>query len=254
MDMKLAERRQKIVELINQEGTVSFNRLKDTLGAVSDMTLRRDLEALDKAGSIIRVHGGAKSVDVVIGTDDLLLRRNVRSMEAKELIARKAAALLRANTAVYLDSGSTATMLARHIPDERYIIFTSGLSCVQEMLRLTRAQVHLLGGQLNPASQSICSSRSLKALEEVNFQIAFLGVTGFTPERGFTCGTEDECELKRAAIRSADVVVALMDASKTGVCSTFTYAMPRDVDIVVTDDAMDKQTRRRLEDTGVTVL
>ena len=238
--MKMEERRKQIVELVNREGNVSFGRLKAEFDPVSEMTLRRDLEALDKAGSIIRVHGGVKSVEVVIGTDDLLLKRSVRNMEAKEIIAQKAVGLLRVNTAIFLDSGSTATMLAQRIPDNHYMIFTSG--------------IHMVGGRLNRASQSVCSSKSLAYLENVNFQTAFLGVTGFNLEHGFTCGTEDECELKRTVIRNTDMVVAMMDSSKVGISSTFTYAMPNDVDVVITDGQIDRKSLRVLEDAGVTVL
>ena len=73
--MKMEERRKQIVELVNREGNVSFGRLKAEFDPVSEMTLRRDLEALDKAGSIIRVHGGVKSVEVVIGTDAAFFNR-----------------------------------------------------------------------------------------------------------------------------------------------------------------------------------
>lgn len=252
--MKMEERRKKMVELVNMEGNVSFAKLKNQFEPISEMTLRRDLEFLDKAGRIIRVHGGAKSVEVVIGTDDLLLKRSVRNMDAKEIIAKKAASILRVNTAVYIDSGSTTTLLARQIPDNRYMLFTSGISCVQEMLRLTQAQIHMVGGMVNRASQSTCSSKSLNYINNINFQTAFLGVTGFTLEHGFTCGTEEECELKRAVIRNTDQVVALMDSSKVGVGSTFTYAGPEDVDIVVTDGGLDRKTRKALENAGITVL
>ena len=91
-------------------------------------------------------------------------------------------------------------------------------------------------------------------INNINFQTAFLGVTGFTLEHGFTCGTEEECELKRAVIRNTDQVVALMDSSKVGVGSTFTYAGPEDVDIVVTDGGLDRKTRKALENAGITVL
>ena len=128
------------------------------------MTLRRDLDHLDRAGVIVRVYGGAKSVEVVIGTDDLFLKRSVRNIEAKKIIVKKAVELLRINTAVYLDSGSTTTLLARHIPDNRYMIFTSGITCVQEMIHLENPQIHVVGGKLNRASQSTCSSKSLDYL------------------------------------------------------------------------------------------
>lgn len=247
-------RRKQIIDLVNREGNASFGMLISQFKPISEMTLRRDLEYLDKTGAIVRVHGGAKSVDVVIGTDDLFLKRSVRNIEAKKIIAKKAVELLRTNTAIYLDSGTTTTLLARHIPDNRYMIFTSGITCVQEMLQLEHPQIHVVGGKLNRASQSTCSSKSLDYLENTNFQIAFLGVTGFTLEHGFTCGTEDECELKRAAIKNSDTVVALMDSSKVGVVSTFTYAALKDVDIIVSDGELSGKIKSALEEAGVSVL
>ena len=252
--MKMDARRRQIIELVNREGHVSFGMLMSQFKPISEMTLRRDLDHLDRAGVIVRVYGGAKSVEVVIGTDDLFLKRSVRNIEAKKIIVKKAVELLRINTAVYLDSGSTTTLLARHIPDNRYMIFTSGITCVQEMIHLENPQIHVVGGKLNRASQSTCSSKSLDYLDNTNFQIAFLGVTGFTPEHGFTCGTEDECELKRAVIKNTDIVVALMDASKVGIVSTFTYAMPRDINVVVSDGELDYKTRSVLEEAGITVF
>ena len=83
-------RRNAIVELVNKYGTVSFSQIKEQFSNVSEMTLRTDLKALDEAKEIVRIHGGAKSVQLVIGTDDYLTRRAVRNIQAKQQIARKA--------------------------------------------------------------------------------------------------------------------------------------------------------------------
>ena len=85
----MEQRRNEIVDLVNQSGHISFAQLKKKIPNISEMTLRTDLKALDEAKRIVRVHGGAKSVDVVIGTDDLLSRRQVRNIEAKQMIAEK---------------------------------------------------------------------------------------------------------------------------------------------------------------------
>ena len=94
------------------------------------MTLRTNLRALDEARRVVRVHGGVKSVEQVVGTDDLLSRRTARNAEAKQIIAEKALALLRPNTALFLDSGSTTTAVARCIPDQPMLIYTSVLHCI----------------------------------------------------------------------------------------------------------------------------
>ena len=115
----MEQRRNQIVELVNRKGSISFAQLKEAFPSVSEMTLRTDLKALDEARRVVRVHGGVKSVEQVVGTDDLLSRRSARNAEAKQIIAEKATALLRPNTTLFLDSGSTATAVARCIPDHQ---------------------------------------------------------------------------------------------------------------------------------------
>lgn len=102
-------RRNAIAELVNKHGTVSFSQIKEQFPQVSEMTLRTDLKALDAAKEIVRIHGGAKSVQLVIGTDDYLTRRAVRNIQSKQEIAKKAVQLILPDTVIFLDSGSTTT-------------------------------------------------------------------------------------------------------------------------------------------------
>ena len=208
----MQERRQKIVEFVNRLGTVSFAQLKAAFPEVSEMTLRTDLKALDEERRLVRVHGGAKSVEVVVGTDDFLLRRSLRAAPEKAQIARKALGLLRPDMTIYLDSGSTATALARLIPDERYQIFTGSLSCAGELLRLTKARVFLPGGFLNRYSQSLYGVHPMQFIGQVNFDLALIGTTSYAEKSGFSCGMEEEAQLKRAVIAQAEHSYVLMDA------------------------------------------
>lgn len=134
-------RRNAIVELINEKETVSFSEIKEAFPNVSEMTLRTDLKFLDKEKRILRIHGGAKSVQVIIGTDDFLNRKSVRNIPAKQKIAEKALTLLRPDTTVFLDSGSTATVFARRFPNQSNLIYTTGLSCATEFAELSKPSV-----------------------------------------------------------------------------------------------------------------
>ena len=163
----MEQRRNQIVELVNRKGSISFAQLKEAFPSVSEMTLRTDLKALDEARRVVRVHGGVKSVEQVVGTDDLLSRRSARNAEAKQLIAEKAAALLRPNTTLFLDSGSTTTAVARCIPDQPMLIYTSGLSCAMELAKLEKPHVSLPGGSLNRFSMSVCGTQSVQTLEVI---------------------------------------------------------------------------------------
>ena len=85
----MEQRRNAIVELVNREGSLSFVQLKEAFPSVSEMTLRTDLKALDQARRVVRVHGGVKSVEVVVGTDDQFGRRTARNASEKQIIAEK---------------------------------------------------------------------------------------------------------------------------------------------------------------------
>ena len=250
----MEQRRNQIVELVNRKGSISFAQLKEAFPSVSEMTLRTDLKALDEARRVVRVHGGAKSVEQVVGTDDLLSRRSARNAEAKQTIAEKAVTLLRPNTSLFLDSGSTTTAVARCIPDQPMLIYTSGLSCAMELARLEKPHVSLPGGSLNRFSLSVCGTHSVQTLEGINFDLMMLGVTSYSPETGFTCGVEDEARLKQTVLRRAEQKVVLMDSSKIGLKSTFHICELSDVDIIISDGKLPVEFLQACRNAGVTVL
>lgn len=246
----MEQRRDAIVELVNQVGSVSFSQLKEVFPDVSEMTLRTDLKVLDQARRIVRVHGGARSVDMVVGTDDYLSRRTGRSVAAKQVIAQKALDLIHPNDTFFLDSGSTATTLARCIPDEPYLIYTSGLTCAEALARLSQPQVCIAGGVLNRYSMSVCGIQGLEVLKRVNFDLMFLSVTSYSPEAGFCCGVEDGSILKRTVLERSAQIAVLMDSSKLGLRRSFTICGLEDVDIIVSDGQLPEdflEECRRLE-------
>lgn len=247
-------RRNAMVELINEKGTVSFSQIKEAFPNVSEMTLRTDLKLLDESRRILRIHGGAKSVQVVIGTDDFLNRKAVRSIAEKQRIAEKALMLLRMDTTVFLDSGSTTTMFASRFPDQSNLIYTTGLSCATELANLSKPTVMLPGGRLNRYSQSVFGFSAIKELERVNFHQAFLGMTGFHVSAGFTCGISDEAFLKQTAIRQAEQVIMLMDSSKVGVKCSFGVCGLSDIDILVSDGNLPDDVLAECRKYGVIVL
>ena len=138
-------RRNAIVQLINDKGTVTFAQLKEEFPDVSEMTLRTDLKCLDQEKKILRVHGGARYVQVIIGTDGFLNRKSFHNISEKKEIARKALSLLKPDTTFFLDSGSTATIFAGQIPDMSYLIYTTGLSCATELANLSKPTEMLPG-------------------------------------------------------------------------------------------------------------
>lgn len=247
-------RRKQIAELVDQYGYMSFLQIKEQFQNVSEMTLRTDLKVMDQEKKIVRIHGGARSVGQVIGTDDYLNRRSVRNLSGKQAIAEKAVKLLSPDTAVFLDSGSTTTMLSRMFPDQQNLIYTTGLSCAVELANLTNPIVMIPGGRLNRYSVSVYGVAVVRELEQVNFHQTFLGVTNFTFQTGFTCGNGDEAIMKRTAIRQAEQVIVLMDSSKVGVKGTYSICGLKDVDLLVSDGKLPEDFLEECKKNHVTVL
>lgn len=249
----MEQRRNRIVQFVNARSSITFRDLQEAFPEVSDMTLRTDLKALDNEKKIIRVHGGAKAVGTVLGNDDLLGLREVRNVSEKEQIVRKALTLIKPGTTVFLDSGSTTTLLARSLPDQPMMIFTSSLSCAMELSRLTQADVFVAGGSLNRNSKSMFGHSTIEQLSRVRFDQAFMGVTGYD-DKGFNCGHADENAIKRYLVDNAGETILLMDASKFGKSSTFTFCHLDQADVVVTDDSVPEAYKTAFEEAGITVL
>lgn len=109
--------------------------------------------------------------------------------------------LIRPNTTVFLDSGSTATELAKIWPDQPNFIFASSMACVMELSKLSNPTIFVPGGELNKYSVSVCGLRAVESVKSVNFDMAVLGVTSYSSDVGFSCGVVMESYLKQAALQ-----------------------------------------------------
>ncbi len=250
----MEQRRNAIVEFINEKGNITFAQLEKKFPNVSQMTLRTDLKALDEIRKIVRVHGGAKSVEVVLGTDDYIGQRAVRNVEEKESIAKKAIEFIRPNITIFLDSGSTTTELAKIWPDQPDFIFTSSMLCAMELSKLKQPTVFVVGGELNKYSMSVCGLQAIESLKKINFDLAVLGVTNYSADTGFSCGVLMESYLKQTALKQAAEKIVLMDSSKIGKKSTFQICWLKEVDMIISDQNISSDFQIECENAGVGLL
>ena len=175
------ERRKRIAELINEQGYVSFADLKKQFPQVSDMTLRRDLEYLDRVGQIIRIHGGAKSLDIVIGTEDYYSNRSAHKTEAKRQIAVKAASVFTPQSVIFIDSGSTTTVVEKAEAQRDKVLEMTieelDLS-VRSFNCLKRANINTVEDLISKTEDEMMKVRNLgrKSLEEVINKLAMMGL------------------------------------------------------------------------------
>ena len=208
-----AARQQRIKALLTQEGFVGVTDIAERLG-VSAMSVRRDLEALEQAGELVRSHGAA--MPTLSGADPHELRYESRrrsAAAAKEAIAATALSLVPDGGSLALDVGSTVLALARALAKSgRARVFTNHLR-VASALAGDRHVVYMPGGLVRAHEMSLCGAQAVAQVREHWFDVCFLGASGLCAEGAFDYSHEDS-EVKRAYIERSDRVVLLCDASK----------------------------------------
>jgi DeoR family transcriptional regulator of aga operon len=244
-----------IKEFIDKNGRVSFHDIEQVFSDVSSMTLRRDLQKLEEENAVLRIPGGAISVDSVLKAkeEDFAERITYNAAEKHE-IADKAIRIIEPNECMFIDGGSTTTYFARALPDEDTYVLTNALVIAETVMRKSKPKVALLGGDLRRNNFITVGRTCLEFIDGVNIQTAIMTATGFNKEAGiFTCGMQSEAEVKRKVIEKADRVIMLIDSSKVGKKTPYTFATISEIDCLVVDSAFPKEYVKDLEEKGIKV-
>ena len=236
----LAEQRARaIVQQLSQHQTVSVTDLCQMTGA-SEATIRRDLNALARQGRLVKVHGGATSLEeeeFLAREPDLATKQ--RYAREKERIARHAAALVGDDDVVFLDTGTTMLHMAEHLKGSSALFVTSSIDLAA---RLTEHSLHVyvLGGALKVGTVDIVGAEALDALRRYNFTKVFLGTSGISVSQGFTTPDPEAAALKFLAASRAQTVYMLADSSKFGRVTAATI-LPLEAAQIITDRLPDRK-------------
>ncbi len=241
-----------IREHIEKNGYSSIRELQALIPDVSLMTIHRDLDALEQAGILVKVRGGARSVRHAadIGFDVRLQENNA----AKNIIARKALSLIQPGTAIFLDASTTNLVLARLLPDIDLNIFTTGPNIAIELCHLSNVNITMCCGTVNRKNMALSGQNTLDMLGNINIDLAFVGVSGCSADAGFTCGTQNDSTVKNLVIRKARRSVMMCDKSKFSRLMPYTFARFCDVDYLVCDDAVPESIAQAAREAGVQLL
>lgn len=237
-------------EFIDKNGKVTLKELENSFPEVSSMTLRRDLTRLEQENAVLRVPGGAVSVDSVVRQQegDFSARINYNAHEKLE-IADKAIELVERQSCIFIDGGSTTTYFARALPDDNFYVLTNAIVIAETILRKEKPTVSLLGGDLKKNNFITVGKSCLDFIDGVNIQTAVMTATGFIKETGnFTCGNQSEAEVKRRVIERADRVIMLLDSSKVNKKTPYTFANLSDVNCMVVDSNFSKDLKSSIEE------
>ena len=242
-------------EFIDKNGKVTLHELECAFPNVSSMTLRRDLNRLEEDNQVLRVSGGAISVNTVLRAKEADFSERINYNTAEKLeIATKAVSIVEANSCVFIDGGSTTTYFARALPDENFYILTNALVIAETILRKEKPVVALLGGDLRKNNFITVGKTCEEYIEKINIQTAVMTATGFIKEvGGFTCGNQAEADVKRAVIQKADNVIMLLDSSKVNKKTPYSFATLQDINCMVVDKNFPKELKASIEQKGVKV-
>ena len=242
---------QLILRALQQHSEVQVSALA-TEFECSEMTVRRDLEVLERTGALRRVHGGA--VSMFLSAEEAPY--GVRALEntaAKAAIGAATADLLVEGETVILDGGSTAMEVARSLRDRRLTVMPLALRPVLELDGCPGIKLLLPGGEVRPGELALVGSLTECAFSELRFDTFVMGVCGIDTNAGVTTHLLSEAAVKRAAAKTSRRVIAVADSSKLGKVAFGHVCDLADLDVVVTDAAADERIVDELIVAGVDV-
>jgi len=245
------KRLMQILDMLRENGEVEISRLS-RLFDVTEMTIRRDLDQLVRAGKAVRSHGGAMLAASPIQSDT---SQTVVNQESKLAIARKALAFIKEGTTVFFDSGSTGHVLAQCVPASAHITaLSNSIAIATELVTRSFVSVIMIGGELKADFLACRGPAAEDALDRFRVDLAFLSVSAVGRHGELFTGSVSESGFKRKIIASAQHCVVLADSSKIGRQSLCRFADARDTQALITDDGLKPQQLTMLEQIGTTVL
>ncbi|NOY98119.1 MAG: DeoR/GlpR transcriptional regulator [Chloroflexi bacterium] len=255
--MKSVERHNKIVEIVLENGRMSIADICKMF-QVSEMTARRDLNALDRQGLLRRIHGGAIA-NLGRSYEPSFQTRTFKNQSKKMAIGLKAAELIYDGDSVALDVGTTTLEIVAGLRGKRNLTIIT--SCLQIATRVvdqlsldTDVRLVLTGGIIRPRELSMIGPIPEHVYQDLHVDKAFIGIGGISLEDGLTEYNIEDTQIKRMLIRSAHEKIVVADGSKFGMTTFASVAPLTAVDKIVTDNSAPAEIVEQIRKQGVEVI
>lgn len=252
-DLLAKERRDKILELIQEDGSARVKELS-ALFKVSEPTIRQDLERLDEEGFVTREHGGAFLRTVTQQVSSLTLQ-HLEHLDKKALIARKAAEFVSPGERIILDSGSTVTELAKCVAEvENLTVITNALNIALIMGANPTCELMVTGGEFKAPTLSLTGDKAALFFRNIYVDKLFMATGGISPSYELTYPGFSDIVVKNAMLDVARETYLLADSSKFGKVSFASLGSMKCVQYLITDSGIDPETAKRISELGVKVI
>lgn len=248
------ERRKKILQMITEAGQVFINELSSEFG-VSDVTIRNDLEQLEKKNLLVRARGGGIKVENGVSFDYHLTAKDKLHIDDKIRIGRKAGEMIRDNETIILDSGTTTLEITKNLNNVKNItVISNALNLISHLMQLDNINLIIPGGYLRKNSLSLVGPLAEKNILNLYVDKVFIGVDGFDTKHGIYTPNIEEAYFNEIMIRNSKEVIVVCDSSKF-LKRSLAYICGIDrIHYVITDSGIPEEDQRRLEDAGVKVV
>ncbi len=245
-------RREEIIELIQTNGKVKVSELSERYG-ISEVSIRKDLLALEAEGHLTRIHGGAVGMNKLYLNMDLTDRIKTNAA-AKRALASLAVKFIDDNDTILMNAGTTLTYVLRALRGKKNItIVTNSIQNATEVALFPTFNVILLGGELDSKYQFTYGQDAIHQLENYHATKCILSVDGISAESGLTLYYANEAALARKMIASSDMTIVCADSSKLGknVFARITDASKTDV--LLTNKSTNYEALDNLRELGVKI-
>jgi DeoR/GlpR family transcriptional regulator of sugar metabolism len=246
------KRREEIIELIHTNGKVRVAELSERYG-ISEVSIRKDLEALEAEGHLTRIHGGAVGMNKLYVNMDLSERYKTNS-DAKRSLAELCAELINDNDTIMMNAGTTLTYVLRALRSKKNInIVTNSVQNATEAALYPTFNVILLGGELDSKYQFTYGRDAIHQLENYQSTKCILSVDGISAEWGLTLYYSNEAELARKMMEHSDTSIVVADSSKLGKNVFARVTDASETDILVTNRSSNSEALAKLRELGVKI-
>ncbi|AJJ10297.1 deoR-like helix-turn-helix domain protein [Yersinia rohdei] len=225
------EQRQSIIhQMLTETGRVVCAEAARKLG-VSEHTIRRDLQELARKGLCKKVYGGAVSQLKQSASFDTRMSQNVQE---KSQLAQKCAQLIRPDSCLFIDAGSTYLAMVEFIPDDLELtIVTNSPQIAAAACGRTKGELILLGGKVNALTGSTLGSEPVNQIRGMVFDQTFIGVCGLDPQAGLSAVYYEDACFKKEVLAQSNEVIAAATEDKISQVARYKVATCEDIDIMV---------------------
>lgn len=238
-------RHKEILSILDEQGSVSIRELTRRL-YVSEATVRRDLNELEKAGALKRTFGGATPILNTNRQIPLFVRESLNS-KAKNEICRRAAELIREGDTIFVDGSSTAQYLVKYIADIKDIIVVTYSIKTAELMCKSHIKTYCAGGLLIENSLVCTGQKTVDFAQAINPDICFISCKGVDRVGKFTDTSEEETAVRRAFLQNCHTRVMLMTANKFNKTYLHTLCTADEIDYLFSDEPIPEEIQTRIK-------